>query len=303
MTYICPKLVRVDANQSSTPPTPCSAASKYSVEKSSSAIKPTRNGDTIAPSAVVPAAHPICSPEKWSDCPSHVPSVTYQAPQMKYSRNIMNDSRNLIPSCIAVAPSVNSTRSLSVEARSLLYVTNPFCIHTFPHFLLLASCLLIGQCKRHIHSPGPRLRVLPSTSRDHDELPPIHLVGCRRGVPGKGQSRLPEQLARGLIKRPELLIKIRRPDKQQTSCRDNRPAIVFRSRMGHALRRQLRVNAQRDLPRILPRIQIDRVQRAPGRRNGRVPVWIQELQIASESVPHLGERSSGTRELLALDSH
>ena len=53
---------------------------------------PTKNGEIIAARAVVPATSPICSPEKPSVCPSHVPSVTDQAPQTKYCRNISTDS-------------------------------------------------------------------------------------------------------------------------------------------------------------------------------------------------------------------
>src|SRR5258707_990335 len=50
----------------------------------------------MAPRAVVPAARPISWPEKCNCCPSQVPSVTYQAPQIKYSRNIITDKRNRI---------------------------------------------------------------------------------------------------------------------------------------------------------------------------------------------------------------
>src|SRR5947199_8083641 len=53
---------------------------------------PTKNGEIIAASAVVPAASPICSPEKCSVSPSHVPIVTYHAPHTKYCRNIIADS-------------------------------------------------------------------------------------------------------------------------------------------------------------------------------------------------------------------
>ena len=60
----------------------------------------TKNGETIAPTAVAPATMPTCCPEKCSDCESHVPRVTYQAPQMKYCRNIMVLSRTL--SCILI---------------------------------------------------------------------------------------------------------------------------------------------------------------------------------------------------------
>src|SRR5712671_3471627 len=63
-----------------------------SVAKNRSATMPTKNGEIIAASAVVPYARPICWPEKCSVSPSQVPMVTYHAPHTKYSRNIMADS-------------------------------------------------------------------------------------------------------------------------------------------------------------------------------------------------------------------
>src|SRR3954469_13015758 len=66
-----------------------------SVARKRSATMPTKNGEIIAASAVVPAARPICSPEKCSVSPSHVPIVTYQPPQTKYWRNISADSFTL----------------------------------------------------------------------------------------------------------------------------------------------------------------------------------------------------------------
>src|SRR5271163_3434426 len=49
---------------------------------------------------------PTCSPEKWRVCPSQVPSVTYQTPQMKYSKNIITDSRSLICKSTPLPPVV-----------------------------------------------------------------------------------------------------------------------------------------------------------------------------------------------------
>jgi hypothetical protein len=69
-----------------------SAARMRSVAMNRSATMPTKNGEIIAASAVVPAASPICSPLKWSVPPSHVPIVTYHAPQTKYWRNIIVES-------------------------------------------------------------------------------------------------------------------------------------------------------------------------------------------------------------------
>ena len=67
-----------------------------SVAKNRSAIRPTKKGDTIAASAVVLYAAPLCWPENRNVCSRYVPIVTYQAPQMKYWRNIMIDSLTVI---------------------------------------------------------------------------------------------------------------------------------------------------------------------------------------------------------------
>ena len=64
----------------------------------STIIHPARNGETIAPTAVVPATSAPSTPLKCSDFTSHVTTVTYHAPQMKYSRNIM--ALNRIVVCI-----------------------------------------------------------------------------------------------------------------------------------------------------------------------------------------------------------
>jgi hypothetical protein len=45
--------------------------------------------------AVVPAAHPTSWPENFKVDASQVPSVTYQAPQTKYWRNIIALKRAL----------------------------------------------------------------------------------------------------------------------------------------------------------------------------------------------------------------
>src|SRR5262249_36852493 len=53
---------------------------------------PTKNGEIIAASAVVPYASPTCSTEKRSVEESHGPIVTDHAPHTKYCKNIMVES-------------------------------------------------------------------------------------------------------------------------------------------------------------------------------------------------------------------
>ena len=68
---------------------------------------PTKNGDTIAASAVVLYARPLCCPENFSVCSRYVPIVTYHAPQTKYSRNIITDSLIRIVEFILGVPRVS----------------------------------------------------------------------------------------------------------------------------------------------------------------------------------------------------
>ena len=70
----------------------CRNASTRSVAKKRSATMPTKNGETIAASAVVPDATPTCCPENFRVSPRNVPNVTYHTPQMKNWRNIRADS-------------------------------------------------------------------------------------------------------------------------------------------------------------------------------------------------------------------
>src|SRR6476659_6353555 len=65
----------------------------------------------IAATAVVPAARPICSPEKCSVAPSHVPIVTYHAPHTKYCRNISVDSFARVVAVMALPSGFGVRRS------------------------------------------------------------------------------------------------------------------------------------------------------------------------------------------------
>ncbi len=66
---------------------------------------PIKNGEAIAPMAVVPATSPICSPLKCRPCPSHVPTVTYHPPQIKNSRK--NIRASLLFICKFMMPLAN----------------------------------------------------------------------------------------------------------------------------------------------------------------------------------------------------
>src|SRR3982751_1545476 len=58
-------------------------------------MRPTKNGEIMDASAVVPNTAPACVPEKCSVAVRYVPIVTYQQPQTAKLRNIMVQSRIL----------------------------------------------------------------------------------------------------------------------------------------------------------------------------------------------------------------
>src|ERR1700676_1048385 len=84
-------------------PSACKTPSNRCVANARSAMRPTKNGETIAPMAILPAPHPICRPEKCSAA-NHVQRVTYQEPQMKYWRSIIRPKRDFIAVIMLVDP-------------------------------------------------------------------------------------------------------------------------------------------------------------------------------------------------------
>src|SRR5437867_10895739 len=134
------------------------------------------------------------------------------------------------------------------------------------------------ECKRDVARRylGSRLA---AAGRDHDELPAVDLVGGGRCVPGGGERRRPQQCPRGLVEGAELAVVVRRPDEYQAARGDERTSIVLAARGGRAVRRELAILAQRDLPDVTTGVQVDGAERAPGRRYRRVSIRVQESPV------------------------
>ena len=58
------------------------------------------------------------------------------------------------------------------------------------------------------------------------------------------------------------------------------PAVILASRVANTFRHELRKLSERDLPGDFAAIQIDGVERAPGRRDSRVAVGVEKLIVA-----------------------
>ena len=121
--------------------------------------------------------------------------------------------------------------------------------------------------------PGWRA-VLAAAAGNHDVLPAVHHVGGWRGIPGKRQRRLPQQFARQLVERAQLAIEIGGGDEEQAAGGDDGPAVVVAAGVAQALRDELGIFAERNLPANRAGVEIDRVQRAPRRRDRRIAVRI-----------------------------
>src|SRR6202040_1219810 len=111
-----------------------------------------------------------------------------------------------------------------------------------------------------------------SSGRDHYILASRDGISGGRRIARKRQRGLPQQLAAGFIEGAKFLVEAAGSDKQQSARGYNCASIIFCSRIRHAFRRERRILAEINLPYKLSRIQIDRVERAPGRSDRRVAV-------------------------------
>src|SRR5947209_7179056 len=86
--------------------------------------------------------------------------------------------------------------------------------------------------------PGPCISLImedaAAARRYDDELPPINLIRCRRGVPRKRQSRFPKQLAGLFVEGPELPVVVGRSYKHQPARGYDRAPVVLATRIFQA---------------------------------------------------------------------
>ena len=81
------------AKNSNTAPSKCNMPMMRCAAKNLSAIIPTKKGEIMVAMASAPYAEATCTPLDCKCVTIYVPMVTYQAPQMKYWRNIIMESR------------------------------------------------------------------------------------------------------------------------------------------------------------------------------------------------------------------
>ena len=139
---------------------------------------------------------------------------------------------------------------------------------------------------------GLRRVLAAAAGGDGDVLPAVDHVEARRGVAAGGQLVLPQHASRALLERPDLLVR-GRGDEDHPAGRRHRAAEIERAGVADALLDQLRVFAERHLPDDVALDEIDGVQRAPGRRDRRHAVRIEEQRVAVDRVA-IGSASPGS---------
>src|SRR5581483_5048483 len=140
------------------------------------------------------------------------------------------------------------------------------------------------QCESDIHGA---LRV-PGCSGiagcDHYVLTPIHHVGRRSCHPRERQISLPQDLPGTRIEGAQRVIVYRRGDKQNTARRHNWASIIFCSGIADSLLCQFGILPERNPPKMLTCLEIDRVQRPPWWRDSWISIRIEKFAIARKNV-------------------
>src|SRR6185437_605066 len=141
-----------------------------------------------------------------------------------------------------------------------------------PEFLTLQS-----ECNESV--TGWCFQFSPAADGNRDVLTAVHRISAWRRVTARGELMLPEHAAGLFVERAELLVP-RAADEHQTSRRIDAAAEIFGSGLRNTPRFQCRIFAQRLLPSELAPIQIDRIQRSPGRFDRRITELIEKSNVA-----------------------
>ena len=99
----------------------------------------------------------------------------------------------------------------------------------------LHSAVPSRQRERNIFAARWPFRIASAARRDHDVLLAVDHVGGGRCVAGKGQRGLPQQLAGMAVEGMHLAVEDGCADEDDAARRNDRAAVVFRSRVLHAL--------------------------------------------------------------------
>src|SRR5208283_3189782 len=152
-------------------------------------------------------------------------------------------------------------------------------------FTLLCRWLL-WESKGYVHATRFGFKVPAASGCNDDVLAAIHGIRGGCSIPRERKCGLPEQLTGGFVEGAEFLVVVRGPNEKQSARSDDRPAVILRTGILHALCHQFRVFAERNLPDIFAGIEVDGIQRAPRRLNCGVTVRIEKAPVTGKVILH-----------------
>src|SRR5262249_48487507 len=164
------------------------------------------------------------------------------------------------------------------------------------------------QAERHERIARFGSQLAGTAGRDDDVLAAVDLIG-RRGRVAPGRERVFPEKPTGLLVEGVDPLVLRAGDEYQAAGRHDRAAEGLGARSRDPAGGQLDVFAEGNPPGEFTRVEVDRVQDAPGRLDRRVPLVVQEIMVARESIgsisgqvarPGLGERDD-VRDVVGVD--
>ena len=124
-------------------------------------------------------------------------------------------------------------------------------------------------------------------------MPAVHHVRGWRGVPRRGERGAPEQLPCALIESVEGVVVGRRADEEKAVLCHDGAAVVVGARVLDALRGELGIFAEGNLPANGALVEIDCGERSPGRRDARIALVVDE--DVEKCIPPRDSVGVGTR--------
>jgi hypothetical protein len=118
----------------------------------------------------------------------------------------------------------------------------------------------LRQSECNVGDPLRPFRISCPAGSDHDVLSTVDHVGTWSGCSRIREIALPQELARLGVEGAQLAVIDRRANEQDTAGGQNRATVVLRAGVRHSLRNELGVLAERDLPEIFTRVQVDCIE-------------------------------------------
>src|SRR5215471_16930326 len=139
------------------------------------------------------------------------------------------------------------------------------------------------QCERNDATARRRV-ILAASANDHDVLTAVDLIDSRSRVAGCRQLGLPQESSSKFVEGAKFLVEVGGTDKEQSAGGYHRATVVVAPGVFHSFCNEVRILAEWNFPADLAAVEINGIERAPGRRDGRITIRIAKKNIPFVSV-------------------